>query len=412
MRTGRGRRFTGGHCRRRHAEGERSGRSLGATAISLSLESSCWTITNRSANWSRWETRFRLSRACAPNNSKKSISRFSPPTRNAPAQNGRRPRSRAAPSSIFPTLWKTNRARDASRHGSSVNWDQAFTPEFSPGRRWWPIRLRWCWRSVVCARKAGAVKRVVATVFEPASEHGQKGMDELHEQTVNLLSFQQLPKKVFDTQVAFNMVARYGEQSGWPALNSGRAPRTQAFQRKIAGKDAPVPSLLLVQAPIFHGHAFINFISRLEKRSIDGVSRALAGEHVHHHARGRIAQQRERRGTRRYPGSVPPDPDRANGLWLWAAADNLRIAAIDRRRMRRTMAAAGPKEKSNEPGGDCGRGPTNSQRMAAIACPTCLSSLSGCGYHTAGQPRLPQNVQTWPSRISSTGRRPTRSSRG
>src|SRR5207245_4933155 len=38
-------------------------------------------------------------------------------------------------------------------------------------------------------QKANAVKRVVATVFEPASEHGQKGMDELHEQTVNLLSF-------------------------------------------------------------------------------------------------------------------------------------------------------------------------------------------------------------------------------
>ena len=62
-------------------------------------------------------------------------------------------------------------------------------------------------------QKAAAVKRVVATVFEPASEHGQKGMDELHEQTVNLLSFQPLPKKVFDAQVAFNMVARYGEQS-------------------------------------------------------------------------------------------------------------------------------------------------------------------------------------------------------
>src|SRR6266436_3468043 len=46
-------------------------------------------------------------------------------------------------------------------------------------------------------QKAAPVKRVVATVFEPASEHGQKGMDELHEQTVNLLSFQQLPKKVF-----------------------------------------------------------------------------------------------------------------------------------------------------------------------------------------------------------------------
>ena len=37
------------------------------------------------------------------------------------------------------------------------------------------------------ASKAGAIRSAVATVFEPASEQGQKGMDELHQQTVNLL---------------------------------------------------------------------------------------------------------------------------------------------------------------------------------------------------------------------------------
>ena len=38
-------------------------------------------------------------------------------------------------------------------------------------------------------------------------------MDELHQQTVNLLSFQPLPKDLFDEQVAFNMLARYGQKS-------------------------------------------------------------------------------------------------------------------------------------------------------------------------------------------------------
>ncbi|MGZ7029870.1 MAG: Asd/ArgC dimerization domain-containing protein, partial [Terriglobales bacterium] len=51
------------------------------------------------------------------------------------------------------------------------------------------------------SEKVGKIERMVATVFEPASENGQKGMDELHEQTVNLLSFQELPKNVFDIQV-------------------------------------------------------------------------------------------------------------------------------------------------------------------------------------------------------------------
>src|ERR1700677_4824818 len=84
--------------------------------------------------------------------------------------------------------------------------------------------------------RAGAVGSAVHTVFEPASEQGQKGMDELHQQTVNLLSFQPLPKDIFDEQVAFNMVARYGQKSqrSLELLES----RVLRHYGKIAGADA------------------------------------------------------------------------------------------------------------------------------------------------------------------------------
>src|SRR5205807_10553111 len=65
------------------------------------------------------------------------------------------------------------------------------------------------------ARNAGTIRTVAATVFEPVSEQGKRGMDELHQQTVNLLSFTSLPKEVFDEQVAFNMLVPFGED---PAL--------------------------------------------------------------------------------------------------------------------------------------------------------------------------------------------------
>jgi hypothetical protein len=100
----------------------------------------------------------------------------------------------------------------------------------SRDRWWWRIRRLRCWRCSLCASsaKAGKIERMVATVFEPASENGQKGMDELHEQTVNLLSFQELPKNVFDIQVAFNMVARYGQRSQL-ALRSGVRSNPEAL---------------------------------------------------------------------------------------------------------------------------------------------------------------------------------------
>jgi aspartate-semialdehyde dehydrogenase len=192
------------------------------------------------------------------------------------------------------------------------------------------------------AQKVGAIKRVVATIFEPASEHGQKGMDELHEQTVNLLSFQQLPKKVFDTQVAFNMVARYGEQS-MPALATIEQ-RVLRHYRQIAGKRAPVPSLLLLQSPIFHGHAFALHLEMEQAADIESMTRGLTGEHVNvtHQAEDSPSNVNAA-GQGDILVSLLPDADQANGLWLWAAADNLRIAATTAVECAESMAASRPR---------------------------------------------------------------------
>ncbi len=222
---------------------------------------------------------------------------------------------------------------------------QMLTPELQPG----PAVIAHP-AAVVLAllllriQKAGAVKRVVATVFEPASEHGQKGMDELHEQTVNLLSFQQLPKKVFDTQVAFNMVARYGEQSV-PALTAIERRVLRHYQR-IVGQDALMPSLLLLQAPIFHGHAFTLHIEMENPVEIENVSKALAGEHV---TITGLAEESPSNvnaaGQADILLSIQPDPNLASGLWLWAASDNLRIAASTAVECAENMAASRPKGK-------------------------------------------------------------------
>ena len=48
------------------------------------------------------------------------------------------------------------------------------------------------------------------TGFEPVSEAGRAGIEELESQTGQLLSFQGVGQPVFDTQVAFNMLDRFG----------------------------------------------------------------------------------------------------------------------------------------------------------------------------------------------------------
>jgi aspartate-semialdehyde dehydrogenase len=43
--------------------------------------------------------------------------------------------------------------------------------------------------------------------------------------------------------------------------------------------------------------------------------------------------------------SVKPDPNDPNGVWLWAAADNLRVAATTAVECAETMAATRPRGK-------------------------------------------------------------------
>jgi len=177
------------------------------------------------------------------------------------------------------------------------------------------------------AGKAGSIRRAVATVLEPASEHGQRGMDELHQQTVNLLSFQPLPKEVFDAQVAFNMLARYGQASN-TGLDSVET-RILRHYRKIAGAGAPQASILLLQAPVFHGYALAIFLEMEHPVVLSVLSQALEGEHVTMNGPGEDWPSNvSAAGQANVLLALKSDPVQSNGVWLWVAADNLRIAAL------------------------------------------------------------------------------------
>ncbi len=220
---------------------------------------------------------------------------------------------------------------------------QAFTPELQPG----PAVVAHPVAVVLALlltrlHSAAPIKRVVATVLEPASEHGQKGMDELHEQTINLLSFQQLPKNIFDVQVAFNMIARYGQQSA--SSLSSVTERVAKHYKRIVGDRAPIPSLLMLQAPVFHGHAFSLNIQFEQPAEVSQISAGVAGEHV-----TLIAEPEEAPNNVNAAGqsdilvAVTPDLTDSHTVWLWAASDNLRVAAAAAVEAAEGMAATRPR---------------------------------------------------------------------
>ena len=108
--------------------------------------------------------------------------------------------------------------------------------------------------SLSAALKPFPLARLAITFFAPVSDRGQPGVDELENQTVKLLSLQPMPQSVFDTQIAFTLLDRWGSGSA-VSLSTMRAAIAREVREYLAGR-LPSPAIDLVQAPVFFGCAF------------------------------------------------------------------------------------------------------------------------------------------------------------
>ncbi len=178
-------------------------------------------------------------------------------------------------------------------------------------------------------RKAGPLRRSVVQIFEPASERGRAGIDELQRQMVALLSFKPLPKDVFDAQAAFNMLTRYGEDSPHSLAEIElKIDRHLASLLASAG-DLGMPSLRLVQAPVFHGYSISVWAEFENNPGMDAIAKALASDKID--LRVKDEEPPANVGVAGQGGitvgAIAADRNDPRACWFWVVADNLRIAA-------------------------------------------------------------------------------------
>ena len=98
------------------------------------------------------------------------------------------------------------------------------------------------------------LRRIMVIGFEPVSEAGRAGIEELETQTGQLLSFQGVGQPVFDTQVAFNMLDRFGPASSHKL--SAIRERVRAETRACVDGKSAMPAIQVVHAPVFYGSVF------------------------------------------------------------------------------------------------------------------------------------------------------------
>ncbi|MGC2639742.1 MAG: Asd/ArgC dimerization domain-containing protein [Acidobacteriaceae bacterium] len=179
--------------------------------------------------------------------------------------------------------------------------------------------------------QAAPVRQASATVLEPASEYGRAAMDELHQQTVKLLSFQDLPRQVFDTQVAFNTTPSFGA-SAQVSVAASEA-RIRRHYELLAPHRLPNADVQLLHVPVFHGYGISLAVELTEPASLDQLEAALAGEPIE--IVSAEAEPPTNLSVAGQPELVvrvrPADGKQQENTryWIWAGLDNLRFTALN-----------------------------------------------------------------------------------
>ncbi len=177
---------------------------------------------------------------------------------------------------------------------------------------------------------AVGVKRVVVTTFQSVSGTGAAAMDELMDQTKDLLAFRDVTTKVYPYQIAFNLLPHIG------SFNEGgdcsEEVKIAKETRKILGAPGIRMTATTVRVPVLRCHSEainVELERPLKANEARAALAAMPGVIVYDDPVKKLyPMPLDATGKDEvYVGRVREDESIANGLNLWVVSDNLRKGA-------------------------------------------------------------------------------------
>ena len=182
--------------------------------------------------------------------------------------------------------------------------------------------------SLALALQHVGLARLAFTGFQPVSEAGRQGIEELESQTGQLLSFQGTGQPVFDAQVAFNLLDRFGPASKQSL--TAASERLRAETQACLGQGVPPPALRMLHAPVFYGSAFSAYAELAPETNADRMVQACADAGFVIPADGAGPSNVSVAGEKIAHLAKPEaDSARPGAWWFWGAADNIRLPAAN-----------------------------------------------------------------------------------
>lgn len=174
------------------------------------------------------------------------------------------------------------------------------------------------------------IKRIVVTTFQSVSGTGKKAMDELLNQTSDLLNFRDIKAEVYPYQIAFNCLPHIDKfmEDGYTKEEIKMINET----KKILGDDSIRVTATTVRVPVFRGHSESVNIETEKKLTVNKV-RAILSE-----KEGIIVYDAPQKNIYPHPllvsgkdetyvGRIREDNSIENGINMWIVSDNLRKGA-------------------------------------------------------------------------------------
>ena len=172
-----------------------------------------------------------------------------------------------------------------------------------------------------------APEHLMLVALQSASESGRKGIEELELQTSQLLSFQTVGSPIFDAQVGFNLLDRFGPQSK-ESLSFSR-DRLRREVAAILGAPEKVPAVQLIQAPVFYGLAFT--LAAKLATSVDSAQLCAVAKSAGLLMNPACGPSNLSVAGESFIQLATPEPDASNPnlWWFFGAADNIRLPAFN-----------------------------------------------------------------------------------
>lgn len=179
--------------------------------------------------------------------------------------------------------------------------------------------------SLIAALKPLGLNRLGVIFLQPVSEAGRSGIEELESQTSQLLSMRSVGHPVFGTQVAFNLLDRFGEGSR-ENLSSVRE-RIRREINSFASNEVRV-SIEVAHAPIFYGYTFAALAETASPSTLPLLTQSCekAGFRIWKPESGPLGNLSADDATMHL--ALPDSAALLSNIWWsWGAVDNFKLPA-------------------------------------------------------------------------------------